>query len=89
METYFFDSHGDLWMTSSPDADGSENFGPTGSAVQIDVITRSGETPWATAKRLGLVVDGMDGEFDTLVEGGLTAGNGEEPACTFNSRPGW
>ena len=88
METYFFDSHGNLWMTCEPDADGAVAFGPTGAAVQIDAVTVSGETPWSTAKRLGLVVHGEDGGFDTLVDGGLNAGDGEDPACTFNGAAG-
>lgn len=82
METYFFDTHGNLWMACSVDTDGAEAFGPSGVAVQIDVAHKAGETPWSEATRLGLVIRG---EWDTLIDGGLNAGNGEDPRCTFNS----
>ena len=81
METYFFDSHGNLWMTCSADMDGAVAFGPSGAAIQIDVATRAGESPWSAAHRLGLVIPG---EWDVLVDGGLNAGTGEDPCCTFN-----
>lgn len=85
METYFFDTNGNLWMACSPDIDGAEAFGPSGASIQIDVLTEPGETPWSAAKRLGLVIDGGDDAFDVLVDGGLNAGNGEDPCCTFNA----
>ena len=95
METYFFDTHGNLWMTCTADTDGAEAFGPSGAAVQIDVAHKADETPWSEATRLGLVIRG---EWDTLVDGALSAGNGEDPCCTFNPEaamaeddagPGW
>ena len=67
MGTYFFDSHGNLWMTCNASVDGAEAFGPAGTARKVDVETGNGETPWSAAKRLGLVVEG---EWDTLVDGG-------------------
>ena len=82
METYFFDTNGNLWMTCSMDVDGAEAFGPSGAAVHIDVAHKADETPWSEATRLGLVIRG---EWDTLVDGGLNAGNGEDPCCTFNA----
>ena len=81
METYFFDTHGNLWMTCEIDLDGAVPFGPSGAAVQIDVETRQGETPWSAAMRMGLVIRG---EWDTLLNGALNAGTGEDPCCAFN-----
>lgn len=86
METYFFDSHGNLWMTCDASTDGAEAFGPTGAAVQIDVETRNGETPWSAASRLGLVVRD---DWDTLADGGLLSGTGEDPCCRFNAAAAW
>ena len=44
METYFFDTNGNLWMTCSMDVDGAEAFGPSGAAVHIDVAHKADET---------------------------------------------
>lgn len=79
--TYFFDSHGGLHMTCDASEPGAAAFGPSGASVQIDVDTPRGESPWETATRLGLVVSG---EWDTLIDGAILAGTGEEPACQFN-----
>ena len=47
METYFFDTNGNLWMTCSMDVDGAEAFGPSGAAVQIAPAAAAASAPAA------------------------------------------
>lgn len=60
----FFDSHGALWVTCSPETEGAQAFGPTGCAVRSTLFAspRKGETEWSFWNRMGSVIR-ADDEF--------------------------
>lgn len=58
----FFDSNGDLWEVCPPTAPRAEAFGPEYTARRVKpekagLSPRDGETAYAAAARLGLVVE--------------------------------
>lgn len=84
MDVYFFDSHGELWVTCDPnDADACASW-PRRAARRIVVDVPDGTTPWAIAAAMGIVRPGDAEfyEFDTVDAGNIIAGDWETDPIT-------
>jgi len=86
---FFFDSHGALWCTCSPEDDGAEAFGPRGASRQADpagvgLDLQPEESAWGAAARTGRVI-----VEDTWPPGLLAvAGPGTCATCCYGPEDG-
>ena len=83
---YFFDSHGDLWVTCDSDHPEVQNFGPTGFShpsglgeIGMFISVALGETrdtDYVVLSKYGVVRDPIDGD-DEWVTVDTVAGEGK------------
>jgi len=83
MKVYFFDSHGDLWVTCGADDPDAQAFGPAGTAKEFHVHSECYDSPWECARAYGILNESGCGDFDTVDEHNVLAGDGEDPIATF------